>query len=412
MSFYLGKDIDDKNILHITKTPASSFEMQGGILESSVYHTDMVFVDYEEFDIPNIVQVPYFCPSSRIIPPYVPVNKIPYSALSDRAVQLLKEGRLFTIVDDTYTQVYNPSGNVFSRGWYGSVSNYNLDSVFYTNSGCGERRYSYNSPLVTALGVTGEFNTVPKKILIFNIRHDGSFIDLYPKTSEEIVLNRSQVLVRGVDFSSLYYIQNKQYPGSKLITTANAGSLYRISPPGSGNFSINVSENSSVISMGSSVLVDSNNPPSSNHISRVVSIPININTGDNFNLTNLMSLMNVSNYLGRTVLVSVNCVQGFKNSSGVVAGTKDIVTTSITSLKNNEVISMVGYNFTFGTYFNATAFYGAFNQLVLRVVNGVLYLSAKTSRHPYNNSSVSYNGNYGGPRDDLKFDGVITLCIL
>jgi hypothetical protein len=412
MSFYLGADNNGNNILHITKGTNNLADMQNGIIDSSVYHSDMVFVNYEEFDITRIVSTGYFCRTGRFVPPYVQLDRIFYPDLDTRAVELLREGRLFMLVDDTYTQVANNAGSVFASGWYGCVSNYNLDAVFYTSVICGDVRYSYDDPKTNALGITGKFSKTPTKILIFNVKHDGTFVDLYPSTSNEIVLNKEEISVNGVDLSSLRYLQNKQYVGSTPISTINAGTIYKVAPPNAGNFYLDVTESGTTIKRGNEVIIDSRNPPVSNHVSTVIKHSINVDTGDNYTLNNIVNLGSVTSYLGKTVLISVNCLQSYKGADGAVYSSKDLVTTSVTALNNNEVISLIAYQFAFGRYYNATAFYGSFNQLVLRIVDGTLFIAGKTSRYPYNVSGVSYTGGYEGRRLDLKLTGEITLCIL
>lgn len=412
MSFYLGASNNGNNILHITKNRDSLVNMQNGITDNSVYHSDMVFIDYEEFEIQEVITSRYFCQTSRIIPPNVPVHKIPYTSLPSYAVTLLREGNLFMLVDNNYTQVGRAAGKVFSKGWYGCISNYNLDMVFYTSTGCGEERFTYDNPNTNALGITGQFDTLPTKILIFNVKHNGTFTDLYPSTSNEIKLSRSEMSVNGVDLSSLRYLQNKEYPGSTPLTTANAGTLYKVSPPTVGDFYLNVTDSGTTIRRGSYTIIDSNNPPVSNHLSTIVKHSINVDTGDNYTLTNLINLGDVSQYLNKLVLIGINCLQTYKYPNGTILETKSLNTTSVTSFKNNEVIAMIGYNFAFGIYYNATAFYGSFNQLVLRISNGTLFIAGKTSRYAYKNSDVSFSGNYAGPKEDLTIAGDLTLCIL
>ena len=46
MSFYLGKDTNNKAVMHITKGYRTSNQLRGGILEDTIFHTDLPYVQY------------------------------------------------------------------------------------------------------------------------------------------------------------------------------------------------------------------------------------------------------------------------------------------------------------------------------------------------------------------------------
>lgn len=421
MSLYIGEDVNGNNVLHVTKGSTSASDMRTGILDSTIFHSDMKFLTYKEFEV-TVSITPYYCRASRLVPPYIPMHTIDYSHMPSEAVSLLRAGHLFVLVDSTYQQVGIAEGRVIGENLYGCLPKHDIGSVFYripsvinnADQKCYDFTSTYDDPRVYGLGVFGNFSTTPTKILIFNLKINGEYVPSYSYSNTAIVVNKDSFNIKGVDFSSIRYLQSAPYTGSRRVTSKFGGSLYEVNRDATlPGFTLTTSNSNTIIKVGNNVVLDSSNPPISNHLNQGVTYNYTFTVNNCSSLTDYKYIGDFSSYIGKAVLIAFTHTKTIHRPNVTTPDVRTRQGCFFTTIIDNSVIGDLDYGFTVQGYYNNTSYYGAFNQAVLRVVNGHLYLSGITSVYPYSQPDINFSGTYYSPYDDIILsNGILTIWLM
>lgn len=210
MSFYLGTGGSGK-IMHITKGSYSDTAMQGGILPDTVFHSDLGYITYEVYDATN----------------YAPYWLIPTIALT----KIITDKRLYFIL--------RYSAGVWYE-WLAASSNAPSNIIWYAAPGGSASYLPSLSYPYAYIGATTE----ALKVLVINIAESGYI----PTTTSgnEIILRSGDIIVKGVDFYDLKYINATPVNSTDTQFYCNSGVMQLVNSAYTSPNNMSLKSNSSL----------------------------------------------------------------------------------------------------------------------------------------------------------------------
>lgn len=241
MSFYLGKDKTNKNILHITKGFATQADLQSGILPTTVFHSDLPYVSYTVYDA--IHYTDYYKPGKyNTTSIEFPIEAIRNILSGNKIYMVVVNGSVFTSCDLYYAQVPFGNGNrllgMSINTWYASDSYAGDNQIYYDD-------YSF-TPVEThrykKIQGSGIRNV---KLIVLDISADGTYIP--PAFSNNaIYVNNQHIFVRGVDLLNYRYLSPTTVNNSDIAITDGISSYQLVNSVVGKGLSLNT-QNSEVI---------------------------------------------------------------------------------------------------------------------------------------------------------------------
>lgn len=211
MSFYTGKDINGKSILHLTNgiTPINS--MKQGPLASTQFHSDLPYIEIEEYEcISNVAVDELWC----FEPEVAFIN-----ALGDAGYFIAIDNKVFR----GYCRV--------DYGWISSTTNGIYKAKIDNYKARPDNTYKYcmvfRADVEDIVGkVTSTDNNRIKFYIMPNISGNG--YSPYIKTSNDIFIDQDEFIVRGKDMYEPAYIQGDILNTVDPILEVNSGGDKRI----------------------------------------------------------------------------------------------------------------------------------------------------------------------------------------
>ncbi|WP_418186727.1 hypothetical protein [Aliarcobacter lanthieri] len=189
----------NNDILHITKGENTQNELMSGILENTVFHSDLPYLEVEEYDCTISYinkQILWLEPSNAFL-----------NSLGNCSFFITRNNRIVDTFDRTsYYCANTKRTDIFYLG----AGNY------FTKTPTIENRYIH---FALNPQIDYEQSTIWKMYIIKNII-DGNFI--YPTLlTNSIYINDSNIIIRGIDLANFKYISNKQINSVDTILQGN-----------------------------------------------------------------------------------------------------------------------------------------------------------------------------------------------
>lgn len=244
MSFYLGKDNTNKNILHITKGVATQASLQSGILPTTVFHSDLPYVSYTVYDAIHYTDYEksgwYSTTSVEF-----PIEAIQNILNGNKIYMVVVDGSVFTSCDFYKAEI--PFGSNIPIGvsvgtWYASDSYAGSEQIYYDDySHTTVETHRYKK-----IQGSGKRNV---KLIVFDISVDGTYIS--PAFSNNTVyINNQHILIKGVDLLNYRYISPTTVNNSDMIITDGISSYQLVNSVVGNGLSLNTQNNEVIVSVG------------------------------------------------------------------------------------------------------------------------------------------------------------------
>lgn len=198
MSFYIGKDSQNNSVLHITGSTETEAVLKNGVTNSTVFHSDLKYLSFEEFT-PIAIYPKGSTSYSGLTTPGGNMclfgNEFyeKFSSNNRRMFFMSVNGASYItpILTGTYIRNF-----IYSVHWY-STSNPDFSSAsgVYDSLDYPTSVYKYAFIMSASTSI---------RCIVSNYT-DGSFI-VPPTVGNSISLNNSQIVVKGVDMRTYKYL--------------------------------------------------------------------------------------------------------------------------------------------------------------------------------------------------------------
>lgn len=198
MSFYIGKDSQNTSVLHITGDTESESTLKNGIVTSTVFHSDLTYLSFEEFSPIAIYPKGSTSYSGRTTPGgnmclFDAAFYNNFSSNPRRMFFMSVEGASYItpILTGTYIRNF-----IYSVHWY-STSNPDFSSAsgVYDSLDYPTSIYKYAFIMSFSTNI---------QCIVSNYT-DGGFITS-PTVGNSISLSNTQILIKGVDIRTYKYL--------------------------------------------------------------------------------------------------------------------------------------------------------------------------------------------------------------
>ena len=204
MSLYAGKDAANTSILHLTKGETELWDMKGPPLANTVFHSELPYVTYTEY--------PCWATVVRDVP-FIQVSEATANALGSSTMFFVAiGGSIFYDAKDTFAS---------TTGWM----NLRHGMWFTRHANNSEGFAGFYKPKFFPGGENNLFlppwgaNLSDIHVYALNIVN-GKFLGV-PKLNNEILINKDNFIVRGVDLRHLKYLSCNKINDSDLSYRLN-----------------------------------------------------------------------------------------------------------------------------------------------------------------------------------------------
>jgi hypothetical protein len=222
-----------------------------------------------------------------------------------------------------------------------------------------------------ALMLGGHSDELPAYIIIYNFRLNGT-IDPFPfDGSSGTVINSSEFSVEGVNMGGIKFLQSAALPSAiplYLNSAVEAGGvetpLYMVNPTVNGSgMRLNVTNGRTLVRQGNNTIFDTNAPPPELSLDSPYVAVLNANAVTASGIHNLVNLGPLIQHFGKmiAVIIDENVLITFKVQYNGIVG----------ALRQSSS----------GTVYNGVYYPQQMNAFILRMVQGMLFLS----NHSINN---------------------------
>ena len=228
MSFYLGNDNSNNNVMHITKNGHSAADMRSGVLTDTVFHSDLPYITYSVYEAEEYVD--YYLNGLHNTTSFKMPSACVADILSNDKAYFVIVGTSVLLSCDSYIAKVPFGSNItvrvgigtwyYSHGYAGAEQIYYDDYVHTTTSG-----YLYKK--IQGSGKRGI------KVVVLNVTRTGVYIPPV-FTSTDILVKGSGILVKGIDLLNYKYISPAVVNSSDFVFS-NTNSSFQLvnSVPGS-----------------------------------------------------------------------------------------------------------------------------------------------------------------------------------
>lgn len=247
MSIYLGRDNDNKGIIHITKNENSVADLKSGILSDTIFHNNMPYFTYTLYPVTRTKSLPnmgnYYL---------FPINKSQYTNcvgfdVADSCLDGINESYIRTSEKSFMLIDSNNNISTISPGNYGFVKRYPLDNIGNANSYVSNRPYPYANYMRMVIWGTSSIDL--KYIAIIERQNNLS-------SNGEILIKPSakQFLVGNTDLYNLRFLNISSTPASSSFLQVSDNIALVDTSLSSDNIGLQLKSGQNSILMGSNKL--------------------------------------------------------------------------------------------------------------------------------------------------------------
>lgn len=231
MSFFIGKDNNDRAVIHITSDTVSESVIKSGEISSTIFHSDLQYLGFEVFEPSEVYTKNPTSRSGKTTPggkmcSFTDDFYLKFSGNSRRMffMSVAGESYMTPILTGTYIRNF-----VYTVHWYSTANpDFSTSDGVYNSLDYPTSTYKYAFIMTSSTDI---------KAVLSNYS-DGNFI-VPPTSGNDIYLDKNEMLVNGVDLREYRYICSGTINSIDDTTNIN-GNTYQLinSTPKSGSMSI------------------------------------------------------------------------------------------------------------------------------------------------------------------------------
>ena len=230
MSFYLGKDTNNKAVMHITKGYRTSDELRDGILGDTVFHSDLPYVQYSAYQATiHPLNANYTNANYGLSIPEAALNELGQYSFS---IVVEHSGKI-----ELY-ETYQPNLTLTTSTGPGHLKHYSR--FLWTNSSFDSVRYnndsSYQRPALL-LPNRSEVSSIWVVIYDTGISHTTN-------TSETVFVGKGRLDVDGTSLATYRYVTSVPVNDTDpIVYTPNGGSIQFVNFYSGAETSLSITSN-------------------------------------------------------------------------------------------------------------------------------------------------------------------------
>lgn len=221
MSLYIGKNSNNKAIMHITNTSISESGMKTGILPSTSFHTEIQYLTYETYSPTSVIYVSTYGETLLVLPSNL------VSLMRDERRAFFMTAELNGVVEYMDSFGYKNA----TVGYYATQCRFtNTTSATSLSAVMGLPTSSYIYPLFY-----GNWTNKTIKVHILNYSKT-TFVQRTIPYTYSVLIDNNQLTINGQNLINTRYISHEQINTIDPIVNIRGHNyqLINFNPPGSG----------------------------------------------------------------------------------------------------------------------------------------------------------------------------------